>query len=102
MQSFKGMFHRLVRAIGFLAAQPEWGGQVVAVVGHSQDGNRTRKPEAVKHPGLERDHCIRIPIRRSADDFLPDIFCHTVRQFDVVHSDALTFSHRLSQAGIHQ
>ena len=35
---FKGMFLRLVRAIDFLTAQPEWDGQTVAVVGHSQGG----------------------------------------------------------------
>ncbi|MBG88141.1 MAG: acetylxylan esterase [Verrucomicrobiales bacterium] len=35
---FKGMFLRLVRAIDFLTAQPEWDGKTVAVVGHSQGG----------------------------------------------------------------
>ncbi len=35
---FKGMFLRLVRAIDFLTAQPEWDGRTVAVVGHSQGG----------------------------------------------------------------
>lgn len=35
---FKGMFLRLVRAIDFLTAQPEWDGKVVAVIGHSQGG----------------------------------------------------------------
>lgn len=35
---FKDMFLRLVRAIDFLTAQPEWDGRTVAVVGHSQGG----------------------------------------------------------------
>lgn len=35
---FRGMFLRLVRAIDFLAAQPEWDGRVLAVMGHSQGG----------------------------------------------------------------
>lgn len=35
---FKGMFLRLVRALDFLTAQPEWNGKVVAVIGHSQGG----------------------------------------------------------------
>lgn len=35
---FRGMYLRLVRAIDFLAAQPEWDGQVMAVIGHSQGG----------------------------------------------------------------
>lgn len=35
---FKGMCLRLVRALDFLTAQPEWDGKTVAVVGHSQGG----------------------------------------------------------------
>ncbi len=35
---FRGMFLRLVRAIDFLTAQPEWDGKTIAVVGHSQGG----------------------------------------------------------------
>ncbi len=35
---FRGMFLRLVRAIDFLASQPEWDGRVMAVMGHSQGG----------------------------------------------------------------
>jgi len=35
---FKNMCLRLVRAIDFLTAQPEWDGRTVAVVGHSQGG----------------------------------------------------------------
>jgi cephalosporin-C deacetylase len=35
---FKGMFLRIVRALDFLTAQPEWDGRTVAVVGHSQGG----------------------------------------------------------------
>jgi len=31
---------RLVRAIDFLTAQPEWDGKVVAVIGHSQGGGQ--------------------------------------------------------------
>ena len=37
---FRGMFLRLIRAIDFLAAQPEWDGQVMAVIGHSQGGGQ--------------------------------------------------------------
>lgn len=37
---FRGMFLRLVRAIDFLTAQPEWDGRVVAVIGHSQGGGQ--------------------------------------------------------------
>jgi len=37
---FRGMFLRLVRAIDFLASQPEWDGRVVAVIGHSQGGGQ--------------------------------------------------------------
>jgi cephalosporin-C deacetylase len=35
---FRGMFLRIVRALDFLTAQPEWNGKVVAVIGHSQGG----------------------------------------------------------------
>lgn len=35
---FKGMFLRLVRAIDFLASQPEWDGKTVIVYGSSQGG----------------------------------------------------------------
>jgi cephalosporin-C deacetylase-like acetyl esterase len=35
---FRGMFLRLVRAIDFLTAQPEWDGKVVIVTGGSQGG----------------------------------------------------------------
>ncbi|MCB1231187.1 MAG: acetylxylan esterase [Verrucomicrobiae bacterium] len=37
---FRGMFTRLVRAIDFLTAQPEWDGRVMAVIGHSQGGGQ--------------------------------------------------------------
>ncbi len=37
---FRGMFLRLVRAIDFLTAQPEWDGKTIAVVGHSQGGGQ--------------------------------------------------------------
>ena len=37
---FRGMYLRLVRAIDFLTAQPEWNGKVVAVIGHSQGGGQ--------------------------------------------------------------
>ncbi len=37
---FRGMFLRIVRAIDFLTSRPEWDGQVVAVVGHSQGGGQ--------------------------------------------------------------
>jgi cephalosporin-C deacetylase-like acetyl esterase len=37
---FRGMFLRLVRAIDFLTARPEWDGKIVAVVGHSQGGGQ--------------------------------------------------------------
>jgi len=37
---FRGMFLRLVRAIDFLAAQPEWDGKKVVVIGHSQGGGQ--------------------------------------------------------------
>lgn len=38
---FRGMFLRLVRAIDFLTSQPEWNGQHVVVVGHSQGGGQS-------------------------------------------------------------
>ena len=38
---FRGMYLRLVRAIDFLASQPEWDGQTLAVVGHSQGGGQS-------------------------------------------------------------
>lgn len=38
---FLGMYLRLVRAIDFLTAQPEWNGKVVAVTGHSQGGGQS-------------------------------------------------------------
>lgn len=38
---FRGMYLRLVRAIDFLTAQPEWDGKTVAVVGHSQGGGQS-------------------------------------------------------------
>lgn len=37
---FRGMYLRLVRAIDFLTAQPEWDGRIVAVNGHSQGGGQ--------------------------------------------------------------
>ncbi len=37
---FRGMYLRLVRAIDFLTSQPEWDGEVVAVIGHSQGGGQ--------------------------------------------------------------
>ena len=37
---FKGMFLRIVRAIDFLTAQPEWDGKTICVVGHSQGGGQ--------------------------------------------------------------
>jgi cephalosporin-C deacetylase-like acetyl esterase len=46
---FRAMFLRLVRAIDFLTAQPEWNGKVVAVVGHSQGGG-----QALAAGGLDR------------------------------------------------
>jgi cephalosporin-C deacetylase len=38
---FRGMFLRLVRAIDFLAAQPEWDGEHIIVYGHSQGGGQS-------------------------------------------------------------
>lgn len=38
---FRGMYLRLVRAIDFLTAQPEWDGKHVVVVGHSQGGGQS-------------------------------------------------------------
>lgn len=38
---FRGMFLRLVRAIDFLTAQPEWNGREVVVIGHSQGGGQS-------------------------------------------------------------
>lgn len=38
---FRGMYLRLVRAIDFLTAQPEWNGDHVVVVGHSQGGGQS-------------------------------------------------------------
>ncbi|MBT5020828.1 acetylxylan esterase [bacterium] len=37
---FRGMYLRLVRAIDFLTAQPEWDGKTVIVIGHSQGGGQ--------------------------------------------------------------
>ncbi|HIM29731.1 MAG TPA: acetylxylan esterase [Planctomycetes bacterium] len=37
---FRGMYLRLVRAIDFLTSLPEWDGQVIAVIGHSQGGGQ--------------------------------------------------------------
>lgn len=37
---FRGMFLRLVRALDFLTAQPEWDGKTIAVIGHSQGGGQ--------------------------------------------------------------
>jgi len=37
---FRGMFLRLVRAIDFLTSRPEWNGQALAVIGHSQGGGQ--------------------------------------------------------------
>ena len=37
---FRGMFLRLIRAIDFLASQPEWNVKTLAVVGHSQGGGQ--------------------------------------------------------------
>ncbi len=38
---FRGMFLRIVRAIDFLTAQPEWNGREVVVIGHSQGGGQS-------------------------------------------------------------
>jgi cephalosporin-C deacetylase-like acetyl esterase len=37
---FLGMFLRLQRALDFLAAQPQWNGRVLCVIGHSQGGGQ--------------------------------------------------------------
>lgn len=37
---FRGMFVRLIRAIDFLTSQPEWDGEHLIVVGHSQGGGQ--------------------------------------------------------------
>jgi len=37
---FKEMYLRIVRAIDFLTAQPEWDGRTVVVMGHSQGGGQ--------------------------------------------------------------
>ena len=37
---FVGMYLRLIRALDFLCAQPEWNGKIVAVCGHSQGGGQ--------------------------------------------------------------
>ncbi len=37
---FRGMFLRLIRAIDFLTAQPEWNGEKLVVIGHSQGGGQ--------------------------------------------------------------
>jgi cephalosporin-C deacetylase len=37
---FRGMYLRIVRAIDFLAAQPQWDGRNVIVIGHSQGGGQ--------------------------------------------------------------
>lgn len=37
---FRGMYLRIVRAIDFLTAQPEWDGKTVVVIGHSQGGGQ--------------------------------------------------------------
>ncbi|MBN2295138.1 MAG: acetylxylan esterase [Pirellulales bacterium] len=37
---FVGMFMRLIRAIDFLTAQPQWDGKTMIVVGHSQGGGQ--------------------------------------------------------------
>lgn len=46
---FRGMFLRLVRAIDFLTAQPEWDGRTVIVYGTSQGG-----AQAIAAAGLDR------------------------------------------------
>ncbi len=38
---FRGMFLRLIRAIDFLTAQPEWDGHHIVVIGHSQGGGQS-------------------------------------------------------------
>jgi cephalosporin-C deacetylase-like acetyl esterase len=38
---FRGMYLRIVRAIDFLTAQPEWDGKTVVAVGHSQGGGQS-------------------------------------------------------------
>ena len=38
---FRGMYLRLVRAIDFLTAQPQWNGKVLVVTGHSQGGGQS-------------------------------------------------------------
>jgi cephalosporin-C deacetylase-like acetyl esterase len=38
---FRGMYLRLIRAIDFLTAQPEWDGKIVIVTGHSQGGGQS-------------------------------------------------------------
>lgn len=38
---FRGMFLRLIRAIDFLASQPEWDGKHLIVIGHSQGGGQS-------------------------------------------------------------
>ena len=46
---FRGMFLRLVRAIDFLAAQPEWDGKHIVVIGHSQGGGQSLVAGGIDH-----------------------------------------------------
>jgi len=99
---FLGMYLRLVRAIDFLTAQPQWDGKVVAVIGHSQGGGQalvagglddrvtfvaTGVPAMCDHTGMVADRVAGWPkLVPTGPDGKPDPkVLETARYFDAVN-----------------
>jgi cephalosporin-C deacetylase-like acetyl esterase len=107
---FNGMFLRLVRALDFLTAQPEWDGRTVIVSGSSQGGAQALVaagldsrvtffaagvPAMCDHTGFKAGRINGWPKFISTGEQPPDSVTEAVRYYDAVH-----FAARTKAAGI--
>ena len=99
---FKGMFQRLLRALDYLTAQPEWDGKTLIVHGSSQGGFQAIAaagldervsficagvPAGCDHSGMEADRISGWPklVARDANDAPVPASLHAARYFDAVN-----------------
>ena len=102
---FRGMFLRLVRAIDFLTAQPEWDGRTVIVSGSSQGGAQALVaagldprvtffaagvPAMCDHTGFKANRINGWPKFIPTGEQPPDSVTEAVRYFDAVNFAART------------
>jgi cephalosporin-C deacetylase-like acetyl esterase len=107
---FHGMFLRLVRAIDFLTAQPEWDGRTVIVSGSSQGGAQALVaagldsrvtffaagvPAMCDHTGFKADRINGWPKFITTGEQPPDSVTEAVRYYDAVN-----FAKRTKASGI--